>query len=561
VIASPPEVGNGKDHGGTPEAVASRASALGRLATEHFHVLIVGGGVVGAGALLDATSRGLKAALVEQADIASGTSGRSSRLIHGGLRYLEQLRFGLVAEALAERSRLLRLAPHLVSLEPFLFPVYGIPLVHQGFYGSGIFLYDLLGSYRDGGFAKHLTPKGALAYAPSLVRKGLTGGIVYHDGVEDDARLALTVLRTAVSMGAVAVTRVHASAPTDTDRRLVGARVRDLEGDTEFEVRADHLIDATGVWAARPSERFAAVEGAEAFRPSRGSHIVIRRERLDAKGGLTLRVPGRVVFIIPWPGHWIIGTTDHPDPRPAERISAPNEDVDELLETVNRTTDLDLGRKDIVGTYAGMRPLVGDPAGSTVKASREHRVTGDASGLVRISGGKYTTYRVMARDVVDAAVGRGMATARPSKTGDLPLLGAAPREALDALAVSLALEPGMDGRTARALVDRHGTEARDIIALGRQLDLVRPLGPDVDQLEAEVAWAARRELAACLDDVLARRMRLVQVLPDRGESIAPRVAEILGAELGWDPARQAAEVAGYLETARWEYGVPWPETS
>jgi glycerol-3-phosphate dehydrogenase len=544
-----------------PEAVAQRAAALQRLATERFHVLVVGGGVVGAGALLDATSRGLKAALVEQADIAYGTSGRSSRLIHGGLRYLEQLRFGLVAEALAERSRLLRLAPHLVSLEPFLFPVYGIPVVHQAFYGSGIFIYDLLGSYRDGGFAKHLTPKSVLGYAPQLRAKGLTGGIVYHDGVEDDARVALTVLRTALSMGAVAATRVHAESPSEERGQLAGARVRDLDSDTAFEVRADHVVDATGVWAARPAERFAAVEEREAFRPSRGSHIVIRRDRLDASGGITLRVPGRVVFVIPWPGHWIIGTTDHPDPRPPERVSAPNDDVDELLETVNRTMAVDLSRHDIVGTYAGMRPLVGDPAGSTVKASREHRVTGDASGLVRISGGKYTTYRVMARDVVDAAVGRGMATARPSETAELPLVGAAPRAALDQLAVRLALEPGMDGRTARALVDRHGTEATEVLALGRQLDLVRPLGPEIDQLEAEVAWAARRELAFTMDDVLARRMRLAQVLPDRGESIAPRVAEILGAELGWEPARRASEVTAYLETARREYGVPWPPTA
>ena len=539
------------------EAVEQRRAALERLATDRFHVLIVGGGVVGSGALLDATSRGLKAALVEQVDIAYGTSGRSSRLIHGGLRYLEQLRFGLVAEALAERSRLLRLAPHLVSLEPFLFPVYGIPLVHQGFYGSGIFLYDVLGSRKDGGFSRHLTPGGARRFAPQLRPRGLSGGIVYHDGVEDDARLALTVLRTAMSMGATAATRVHAEAPSSSSGRIAGARVTDLESGETFEVRADHVIDATGVWAARPEERFADLGGG-AFQPSRGSHIVIRRERLDARGGITIRVPGKVVFIIPWPGHWIIGTTDHLDARPPDRPSAPNDDVDELLATVNRTIELDLTRDDIVGTYAGMRPLVGDPGGSTVKASREHRVSGDPSGLVRISGGKYTTYRVMARDVVDAAVGRGMAAARPSETGDLPLLGAAPRPALNQLATRLALEPGLDGATARALVDRHGTQATDVLALGRELDLVRRLGPDVDQLEAEVVWAVRRELARSLDDVLARRMRLAQVLPDRGESIAARVAMLLGAELGWDAARQAAEVAGYLETARREYGVPWP---
>jgi len=539
-----------------------RARALDTLANERFDVLIVGGGVVGAGALLDATSRGLKAALVEQGDIASGTSGRSSRLIHGGLRYLEQLHFGLVAEALAERSRLLRLAPHLVSLEPFLFPVYGIPIVHQAFYGAGIFLYDLLGSYRDGGFARHLRPSSVLDYAPKLKAKGLTGGIVYHDGVEDDARVTLAVLRTALAMGATAATRVRADEPFVDAGQLAGARVRDVIGGSAFEIRATRVIDATGVWAARPEERFAAIDGADAFVPSRGSHIVIRRDRLEAKGGVTLRIPGRVVFIIPWPGHWIIGTTDHADARRPEGISAPSDDVDELLDTVNRTMDVDLSRADIVGTYAGMRPLVGDPAGSTVKASREHRVTADESGLVRISGGKYTTYRVMAKDVVDASLGRAEAARRPSATAELSLIGAATRDELDRLSVRLALEAeGVDGLVAHRLVARHGIEASDVLAIGRELDLVRPLGPGIDHLEAEVVWAARRELAVSLDDVLARRMRLVQELPDRGAAIAPRVAAILGMELSWDASRQGIEVAAYLEGARREYGVPWPTTA
>jgi len=397
----------------------------------------VGGGIVGAGALLDATSRGLRAALVEQRDIASGTSGRSSRLIHGGLRYLEQLHFGLVHEALQERARLLRLAPHLVTLEPFLFPIYGIPLFHQAFYGSGIFLYDLLGARRDGGFSKHLRPSSAIEYAPDLRRRGLSGGIIYHDGVEDDARLAMAVLRTALARGAVAATRVHAKAPLLDGERLIGATVRDLVGDNTFEIRAERVIDATGVWAADPEARFATLEGGDRFVPSRGSHIVIRRDRLPARGGLTLRTPGRVVFIIPWPGHWIIGTTDHADQRPPDRVSAPDEDVDELLDTVNRQIDVDLTRGDIVGTYAGMRPLVGDPGGSTVKASREHRVAADASGLVRISGGKYTTYRVMARDVVNVSLGRTEAKRRRSRTADMSLVGAAPRSELDQVVASL----------------------------------------------------------------------------------------------------------------------------
>jgi glycerol-3-phosphate dehydrogenase len=333
------------------------------------------------------------------------------------------------------------------------------------------------------------------------------------------------------------------------------------------------VIDATGVWAATPEARFATIEGGDTFVPSRGSHIVIRRDRLPAEGGMTLRIPGRVVFIIPWPGHWIIGTTDHADPRRPEQVSAPEHDVDELLSTVNRQIDIDLTKGDIVGTYAGMRPLVGDPGGSTVKASREHRVAADASGLVRISGGKYTTYRVMARDVVNVSLGRTEAKRRKSGTAELPLVGAAPRDELDEIAASL-VRPLRDAaaalgdtralwpaRVARRLADRYGREAPDVMILARELDLARPLGEGVDHLQAEVAWAARNELALSIDDVLARRMRLAQELPDRGASIAVGVARVLGAELGWDEARQASEVASYLEGARREYGLPWATTS
>jgi glycerol-3-phosphate dehydrogenase len=557
-------------------AAAARSEALQTLADERFDVLVVGGGIVGSGAFLDATSRGLRAALVEQADIASGTSGRSSRLIHGGLRYLEQLRFGLVAEALEERSRLLRLAPHLVRLEPFLFPIYGLPLVHQGFYGAGILLYDLLGARRDGGFARHLRPASALDYAPDLSPRGLTGGIVYHDGVEDDARLALAVLRTALAggSGSVAVTRVRAEAPLMADGHLIGATVRDVERDTTFAIRADRVIDATGVWTARPDVRFAPDPGASPVVPSRGSHIVIRRERLAARGGLTLRIPGRVVFIIPWPDHWIVGTTDHLDDRPPDRLSAPNADVDELLSTVNRTTRLDLTRDDIVGTYAGMRPLIGGSGDSTVKTSREHKVTIDPSGLVRIGGGKYTTYRVMAREVVDAALGKDEAVRRPSATAELPLVGAAPRDDLERLVRGLATvtsgparaKSRLDLETAERFVGRHGVEARAVLELGRNLGLSdaegrpEPLGAG-HHLAVEVVWAVRHELALTIDDVLARRMRLAQVLPDRGAAIASRVAALMGAELGWTSDREEEEIATYLEGARREYGVPWPESA
>jgi glycerol-3-phosphate dehydrogenase len=542
-----------------PPAVAQRRAALHALASETFDVLVVGGGVVGAGVLLDAASRGLRAALIEQTDIGAGTSSRSSRLIHGGLRYLEQLRFGLVAEALDERARLLRLAPHLVRLEPFLFPIYGLPLIHQGFYGSGIFLYDLLGSRHGAGFARHMRPAAAREFAPQLRPEGLQAGILYHDGVEDDARFALAVARTAIDTGpgAVVATRVRGEAALVEGGRAIGVRARDLVSGAEFDVRATRVIDATGAWAAQAEEGGASAGGqSPRVIPSRGAHIVIRRDRLEARGGMTLRIPGRVVFIIPWPDRWIIGTTDHPDPRPPERPTATDADVDELLDVVNQRLDIGLSRDDILATYAGLRPLVGNVGRSTVKASREHRVSTDEAGIVRIGGGKYTTYRVMARDTVDAALGGDEAKRRPSGTAELPLVGAAQIPALGLLATSLARQTGLADAVALRLVDRHGARAAEVVALGRQLDLLRPLAPDVDHLEAEVAWAARDELAGSLDDVLARRMRLAQERSDHGGAVAPRVAAILGTELGWDVTRQAAEIRAYVLSSAVEFGVP-----
>jgi glycerol-3-phosphate dehydrogenase len=536
-------------------AVEQRATDLAALADHRYDLVIVGGGIVGAGALLDAASRGLKVALVEQDDIASGTSSRSSRLIHGGLRYLEQLRFGLVREALAERSRLLRLAPHLVRLEPLLFPLYGWPVVQRVFYGSGILLYDLLGSRVDGGFARHLSRRETLDWAPDLRRPGLQGSIVYHDGVEDDARYALAVVCTALGLGARAVTRVRATGVVERDGRADGIRARDLVGGGEFEVRAEAVLDATGVWVA---EAGAPLGSGARVRPSKGAHLVVRRERIRSRTGMTIRIPGRVVFLVPWPGHWLIGTTDDDFHGPPDRPSADAADVDQILRTVNDTLDVNLGRDDIVGTYAGLRPLaVSGATGPTAKASREHRVTREANGVVRIIGGKYTTYRVMGRDAVDAILGREGARARPSTTEELRLVGAADRADLDLLAADLA-RAGFEHDVAARLVDRHGTEAEKVVALGLAQGLGGRLGPGVDAVEAEVAWAVRRELALSVDDVLARRTRLAQELPDRGAAIAPRVAAIMGTALGWDAARQAAEVAAYLAGARREYGVPEP---
>lgn len=535
-------------------ALDDRRAAVGRLTSERLDVLVVGGGIVGSGALLDAASRGLRAGLIEQDDVASGTSSRSSRLIHGGLRYLEQFRFALVFEALAERARLLRLAPHLVRLEPLLFPVYGLPLVHHAFYGSGILLYDLLGSRREGGFARHLGREATLEWTPVLRRDGLRGSIVYHDGVEDDARYTLAVVRTAIREGATAATRVRAIGPLERAGRVVGVRARDLIDDVDIEIEADRVVDATGVWTARPD---APLGGGARVLPSKGAHLVVRRDRIPSRTGLTIRVPGKIVFLVPWPGHWLIGTTDAAYDGPVDRPAATADDVDELLDAVNRTLDVDLARSDVLGTYAGLRPLaVSGSSGSTVKASREHRVTTEPNGLVRVTGGKYTTYRVMAQDAIDAALGRDEARRRPSATAELALVGALPRPELDALASRLVVTDGLDGAVAARLVARHGSEAREVVALGKERGLLKRLAPDVEHLEAEVAWAARNELALSLEDILARRTRLAQERPDRAASMAPRAAEILGGELGWSGERRSAEVTAFLAAARREFDVP-----
>ncbi|HEX5823518.1 MAG TPA: glycerol-3-phosphate dehydrogenase/oxidase [Candidatus Limnocylindrales bacterium] len=532
-----------------------RRRDLASLADAELDVLVVGGGIVGSGTLLDAATRGLKAGLVESDDIAVGTSSRSSRLIHGGLRYLEQYRFGLVREALAERSRILHLAPHLVTIEPLLFPLFGWPVATRAFYQAGMTLYDLLGARRDGGWHRHLSVDAVLAHTPAMRRARLRGGLMFHDGVEDDARYTLAVARTAQQEGATVVTRARAEGLIEEDGRIVGARVCDGLSGEVIEVRARVVVDATGVWAADPRSPLSG--GTTRLLPSRGAHLVVPRERIASDVGLTIRVPGKVVFLVPWPRFWLIGTTDAPYGGPLDRPMAGHDEVDELLAAVNRVLDVDLRRDDVVGTYAGLRPLIAPSGGSTLTASREHRVVVEPNGLVRVSGGKYTTYRVMAEQTVDAAVGvLGERPAdRPSRTATHRLIGAADRPELDRLAGGLVSEAVLPPAIAARLVARHGLAAGDVVELGRSSGMMATL-PGSEHLEAEVAWAARHELALSLDDVLARRMRLVQELPDRGASIAPRVAAIMATELGWDETRQDAEVEAYLGEARREYSVP-----
>lgn len=541
----------------SPAVLDARRQDLETLSRERWDLLVVGGGITGSGTLLDAASRGLRAALIERDDIAVGTSSRSSRLIHGGLRYLEQFQIGLVREALRERHRLLQLAPHLVRIEPFLFPVYGGPL-SRPFFGAGLTMYDLLGASADGGFHRHLSVGDALAAVPGLRRPGLRGAFIYHDGQEDDARYAVAVVRTARARGALALTRVSALRGIEEDGRLVGCTVRDELTGSELDVRAASVVDATGNWSGRADGPFPSPNAA-LTRPSRGVHLVVARDRIPSRYGLTLRIPHRVCFLVPWPDRWLIGTTDHEDHGSPDRPVPSTAEVDEILGNVNAIIDVSLTRKDVIAAFAGLRPLATDPGGSqgsTVKASREHRIRTEPNGLVRITGGKFTTYRLMAEQTVDTALGRAAAKARPSTTTDLPLLGAASGAELDAVTTEVAGRTGLDRDLAERMVRRYGTEASDVVALGSELDLLRPLGPGVGHLEAEVVWAVRQESALSLDDVLARRTRLASDLPDRAGAIAPRVAELIGAELGWTPAQQSGAVEFFLASAHDEYDVP-----
>ena len=548
---------NFREMPGQAYGAPQRQRDLESLAGERWDVLVVGGGITGCGILLDAASRGLRAALVEKDDFATGTSSRSSRLIHGGLRYLEQFQIGLVREALRERARLLRLAPHLVRLEPFVFPVYG-GLWARPFYGAGLTMYDLLGASHDGGFHRWLSARDALDAVPGLRRKGLRGAFVYHDGQEDDARYVVAVMRTAQTKGAVAASRVRALRAFEAGGRIEGCVARDELTGTEFEIRADHVIDATGVWSGAAGGPFPASQGS-AIQPSRGTHIVVRRDRIPSRHGMTLRIPHRVCFLVPWPDRWVIGTTDVEDHGSVERPAPSLAEIDEILDNVNRTLDVGLTRADVLSAYAGIRPLAADPGGapgSTVKASREHRIRTDANGLVRIGGGKFTTYRLMAAQTVDAALGAAAAKARPSITTELPLVGAAATSDLETLTATIAQRPGLDRAGAEHLVRRYGTEAPDVLRLGTELDLLRPLSPELPYLEAEVAWAVRRESALDVDDVMERRTRAALDLADRGAAMAPRVAAIMAAELGWPEGKAEGRVGAFLTSAHEEFDVP-----
>lgn len=525
---------------------AQRAADGQRLAEEQFDVVVIGGGVVGCGAALDAVTRGLTVALVEARDLASGTSSRSSKLIHGGLRYLEQLEFGLVREALRERELMLtRLAPHLVKPVSFLYP-----LAHRfwerPYVAAGLALYQTLGGARSVPGQRHLTRSGVLRIAPALRRDTLVGGVCYHDAITDDARHTLTLARTAARYGAIIRSSTQVIGFCRRAERICGVHVRDCETGEETDIRAHAVLNCTGVWTDE-IQRLSGERGRFRVRPSKGVHIVVARNRIACQTGLILRTPRSVLFVIPWRNHWIIGTTDTSWSLDLAHPAATRADIDYLLNTVNSVLATPLTKQDIEGVYAGLRPLLAGEREDTSRLSREHAVARVASGLVAIAGGKYTTYRVMAADAVDAALPDLPRKVAPSITDKVPLLGADGYHALVNQVDALAARHGLHPHRLRHLLDRYGSAVHHLLALAAQRPELREPVPNApDYLKVEVVHAASHEAALHLEDVLTRRTRISIEYPHRGEACAAEVAELMGEVLGWDAATRHREVEIYL---------------
>ena len=432
---------------------------------ETFDVLVIGGGATGAGCALDAASRGLSVALVEARDFASGTSSRSSKLIHGGLRYLEQQEFGLVREALRERGLLLNvIAPHLVRPVPFLLPL--TERVWQRLYiGAGMLLYDELGGHKGLRRHRHLTRRKALRIAPALKPDALIGAIQYWDAQVDDARHTLTTARTAAAYGAAVASSAAVVGFLSESGRVTGVRVNDDLADEDFEVQARQVINATGVWTD-DLQHLVGERGKFKVRASKGIHLVVPRDRVQIDSGLILRTEKSVLFVIPWGRHWIIGTTDTDWELDKAHPAASRSDIDYVLEHVNRVLAQPLGHEDVEGVYAGLRPLLTGESEGTSSLSREHTVAVPVPGLVAVAGGKYTTYRVMARDAVDAAA-RGLDDAVPPSATDVtPLVGAEGYHVLWNGRRRLARESGLHLARIEHLLQRYGSRIHELLGGG-----------------------------------------------------------------------------------------------
>ena len=526
-----------------------RDSAISQLGTEQFDILVIGGGVNGVGAALDAASRGLKVALIEAQDIAAGTSSRSSKLIHGGLRYLEQYDFKLVREALHERELMVStLCPHLVKPVGFLFPLTE-KFKERTYVGAGLALYDALrGFQRALPWHKHLSQKQINEIAPSLRHDIVTGAIKYFDAQVDDARHTMAVARTAARHGAIIATQVSAESLIREGKRVVGVNALDLVSGKKIAIRAGATIMCAGVWSDQLHERFELTPGYHVTM-SKGAHIVVPGSAIKSDAGIILKTPVSVLFIIPWGDKWIVGTTDTSYVGDRAEPFATREDVQYILDQANRVLEPKLRADEIIGVYAGLRPLVANnKSATTTKLSREHTVDRPAAGFVSIAGGKYTTYRVMGKDVVDRAVIELRKLTQGSVTEKLPLVGADGYFALEQQKDRIAQESGLEVETVTHLLNRHGSLISEILELiEEQPKLAATLDAELPYIKAEIVYAASHEGARSVDDVISRRTRLSFEAVNHGVHLADEVSALIAPVLGWSAKERKESVAQYTE--------------
>ena len=526
-----------------------RAAALSALATEEFDILVIGGGVNGAGVALDAVTRGLKVALVESQDIAAGTSSRSSKLIHGGLRYLEQYDFKLVREALHERELMVSTqCPHLVKPVSFLYPLTE-KVKERTYVGAGLALYDALRGFKRAlPSHKHLTGKTIANISPSLRQDIITGAIRYFDAQVDDARHTMMIARTAARHGAVIATNVRVDNLTRNGKKVTGVVATDLKTGKTVTIAAKATIMCAGVWSDELHQQFGLTPG-YSVAMSKGVHIVVPQSAIHSKDGIILKTPVSVLFLIPWGDKWIVGTTDTPYEGDRAEPCATREDVQYILDQANRVLEPKLRADEIIGVYAGLRPLVANnKSATTTKLSREHTVDRPAAGFVSIAGGKYTTYRVMGKDVVDRAVIELRRLTQESVTEKLPLVGADGYFALEQQKERIAQESGLDVETVTHLLNRHGSLISEILEIiEEQPKLATKLDADLPYIKAEIVYATSHEGARSVDDVISRRTRLSFEAVNHGVHLADEVAALIAPVLGWSAKERKESIAQYVE--------------
>ena len=521
--------------------------ALSALKSETFDVLVIGGGVNGAGIALDAASRGLTVALVEAHDLASGTSSRSSKLIHGGLRYLEQYDFKLVGEALHERELMVKtLAPHLVKPVSFIYPLQE-KVKERTYIGAGLALYDALRGFKRAlPNHKHLSQKTISEIAPSLRLDLVTGGIKYFDAQVDDARHTMMIARTAARHGAHIASRTSVIDVIRDDKRVIGAKVRHEESGDIIDVKAGVTIMAAGVWTDSLYDSLGLKPGYR-VRMSKGVHIVLPHHAIKATTGIILKTSLSVLFIIPWNNQWIVGTTDTDYNGDRDEPLTDAYDVQYILDQANRVLDPKIKKDDVIGVFAGLRPLVSTaPDSPTTKLSREHVVDRPLPGFVSIAGGKYTTYRVMSYDAVNTAIPDLRRIVPPSCTENLPLVGAEGYTVLRNQFPLLSKRFNLSVDVLEHLINRYGTLMEDILEMiSENSHLAEPLTPESPIIKAEIVYGVTHEGARSVADILTRRTRLAFELPDRGISVVGSVADLIAPALEWSELAKSASINEY----------------